>query len=259
MSIFDHYRKEEHIFIEQALEWKGAVETFYEKKRTDFLDPREQEILASVIGKDDTVHLSFWGGDGECERKRALLYPFYEEISKEDFALSLFQLNYPAKFTVIKHRDILGSLIGLGIERRKFGDIMEKEGRFQFIAAAEISSFIEMNLHKVGNASVSVEPISFHRMLPISDVWEEAETTVSSFRLDALTAKMYHLSRSKALTYIEKGLVKVNWKTTEQPDFLLNSDDYVSIRGLGRRKVIETAGQTKKGRFKVTFGKKQDP
>ncbi|MFB4162588.1 RNA-binding protein [Alteribacillus sp. JSM 102045] len=259
MSVFVHFRKEEHAFVEQVMEWKKAVETKFERKLTDFLDPREQDILSSVVGKDETVHLSFWGGAEGCERKRAILYPFYEEVNREDFELTLFEMTYPSKFVTIGHRDVLGSLTGLGLKRNKYGDILEGSGCFQFVTVEDIALFIEMNLQKIGKASVSVEKIPMQSMLPIEDNWEEVQTTVSSFRLDVMIAEMYRLSRSKAAPFIEKGRVKVNWKTVDQASFPLQEGDYVSVRGLGRRKLLNSDGKTKKGRFKISYGKKQDP
>lgn len=257
MSIFEHFHKEEHEFIEKGIEWKNAVETTYEKKLTDFLDPREQDILASVIGKDETVLLSFWGGTAGCERKRALLYPFYEEGTEEAFELSVYEISYPSKFVTINHRDILGSLTGLGLDRRKFGDIIEHEGRFQFVTATDIAPYIQMNLKQIGKGPVSLHKVSAVDVFPVKEIWEEEVTTVASFRLDALIAKLYNLSRNKALSYIEKKLVKVNWKVVESAAHTLQSGDYLSVRGEGRRKLIAIEGQTKKGRWKVTYGRKR--
>ncbi|SDG95636.1 RNA-binding protein YlmH, contains S4-like domain [Alteribacillus persepolensis] len=259
MSILVHFRKDEHAFVEQVLEWKEMVETRYERKLTDFLDPREQDILTSVIGKDDVVHVQFAGGQGGCERKRALLYPFYEQPALADFELALFEVSYPKKFVTIGHRDVLGSLMGLGLKRSKFGDIVEGDGLFQFVAAEDIRLFIEMNLSKIGSASVSVQPAPIEKMLFIDDNYEEIESTVSSFRLDVLIADMYRLSRSKVIPFIEKGRVKVNWKTIDQASFPLEPGDYVSVRGMGRRKFLHAGHKTKKGRYKIRYGKKQDP
>ncbi|MDQ0299058.1 RNA-binding protein YlmH [Salibacterium salarium] len=258
MSVFEHFRKEEYAFVEQALEWKDTVETKFERKLTDFLDPREQDILSSVVGKDETVYLSFWGGSTECERKRALLYPFYEEVSNEDFDLSLFQVTYPVKFVTLEHPDVLGSLTGLGLKRGKYGDILKGNGLFQFVVAEEVALYIEMNLQQIGKATVQTERISVENMLPVQEDWEEIHTTTPSFRLDKMIAEMYRLSRSKALPYIEKGRVKVNWRTIDRPAFTLQPGDYVSVRGQGRRKLMETMGQTKKERFKIKYGKKKD-
>ncbi|MFD2704878.1 YlmH family RNA-binding protein [Salibacterium lacus] len=258
MPVLEHFRKEEHPFVEQALEWKNTVETMYQRRLTGFLNPREQDILASIVGRDEVVYLSFWGGQEHCERKRALLYPFYEEITEDDFDIQLFQITYPQKFVTLTHPDVLGSLTGLGLKREKYGDIVKGDGIFHFTAAADISLYIEMNLEQVGKASVRTEILPLSEMLPLEDHWEEVHTTVSSLRLDVMVAGMYQLSRSKALPFIEKGRVKVNWRTEDKPSFTLEPGDYVSVRGKGRRKFIGSAGETKKQRVRITYGTKTD-
>lgn len=109
MSIYQHYRPEEHDFIDQVLEWKEVVITQYAPKLTDFLDPREQEIVRKVIGKNEDVLLAFHGGAKNAERQRALLYPSYFVPSEEDFQLKGYTLSYPDKFVQIEHRQVLGS------------------------------------------------------------------------------------------------------------------------------------------------------
>ncbi|MFB5660639.1 RNA-binding protein [Alteribacillus sp. HJP-4] len=258
MNLFEHYREDEQTFVEQVLGWKESVETGYERKLTDFLDPRQQDIAASVIGKDETVHFAFDGGMKYSERKRALLYPFYETPERQDFELSYFQLQYPSKFVTLSHRDILGALVGLGLKRGKYGDIVEGNGFFQFAACKDVSLYIEMNLKKVGSASVTLEPIDADSLLEQGEDWQEVHATVSSLRLDVLLAEMFRLSRSKTVPFIDKGRVKVNWRTVEQPSYSLQPGDYISVRGLGRRKLLDEAGRTKKDRLKIIYGKKEN-
>ncbi|MDA3130989.1 RNA-binding protein [Aliibacillus thermotolerans] len=254
MTILDHFRKEEHPFVEQALEWKEGVETRYERKLTEFLDPREQAILSSIVGKDETVFLSFWGGQANSERKRAILYPFYEEVTEEDFELVLFEIIYPNKFITLSHRDCLGALLNIGLVRQKFGDIIEGEGCFQFLTTKEVSMFVQTNLEKVGQASVTLKEKPLHHLLPMKEEWKEKTGFVSSLRLDALLSEMYHLSRNKVLPYIEKKRVKVNWQLMDDPSYPLEAGDYLSVRGLGRRKLFAIDGETKKGRLRIRYG-----
>src|SRR5690625_7764586 len=78
MSIYQHFRPEEQPFVDLVLGWKDDVETQYKTVLTDFLDPREQLIFESVIGKQSDLNLTFFGGYDKAERKRAILAPFYE-------------------------------------------------------------------------------------------------------------------------------------------------------------------------------------
>ena len=51
MSIYQHFRPEEKDFIDQAMNWIDQVKNSYAPKLSDFLDPRQQEILTSLLGK----------------------------------------------------------------------------------------------------------------------------------------------------------------------------------------------------------------
>ncbi|KPD01215.1 hypothetical protein LR69_00372 [Geobacillus sp. BCO2] len=59
MELYQHFRKEEHPFIDQVLEWKEMVSRQYAPKLTDFLDPREQQIVQSIAGGAEDVRAFF--------------------------------------------------------------------------------------------------------------------------------------------------------------------------------------------------------
>ncbi|MDT8859104.1 YlmH/Sll1252 family protein [Alkalihalobacillus sp. MEB130] len=204
------------------------------------------------------MSLSFSGGSRYAERCRLRLTPPYLETSDEDFNLTLFSIDYPSKFVTLQHRDILGSIMNIGIKREKFGDIsLNDNGVAQIIIASEISDYVEMNVQTIGKAPVHLNRIPISEHIIPKDEWIEDVTTTSSMRLDVIMAKIYKLSRSKVSPYIEKGLVKVNWKTVDRTDFTLEAGDYISVRGYGRAKIIAIEGLTKKEKYRLRFGKKQ--
>ncbi|WP_088105018.1 RNA-binding protein [Halalkalibacter urbisdiaboli] len=257
MSIYQHFREEERSFVDQVLEWKYDVGTLHQTKLTDFLDPREQDIVKTVIGHDDDLSLSLWGGSSYSERKRAVLCPSYLDITDEDFQLSLFAIDYPSKFVSIEHRDVLGSLMNIGLKREKFGDIVIEDGIAQLVVASEISDYVEWNVKQIGRATVTLNHIPFSAHINPKDEWDESTATVSSLRLDVVLAEVYKLSRTKVLPYIEKGLVKVNWKVSDQASFLVKEGDHLSVRGLGRSKLHAIEGKTKKDKLRLRFGRKR--
>src|SRR5690606_32228771 len=119
MNIYQHFRKHEREFIDQVLQWKMNVEDTYSPKLTDFLDPREQEIVRTIIGSQGVVQVEFFGDAPLCERKRAFIYPEYIEAEQDDFRIVLFEIEYPKKFVTIEHPQVLGSLMSLGLKRSK--------------------------------------------------------------------------------------------------------------------------------------------
>lgn len=253
MGIYQHFRKEEHPFIDQVLSWKEDVERTYRYKLTDFLDPREQQIVESIVGTNDVdLKLASYGGHEHTERKRMIIAPFYEEITDEMFQISVMEASYPTKFVSIQHRDVMGAFLSLGITRDKLGDIFVPDGKFQIIVCEEIAPYVKINLTEVKNAHVSLKKISATDLHIKEPQWLSSEQIVSSLRLDAVVKEIYGLSRKQAANYIEKKLVKVNFKVVDRVDYQLFAGDLISLRGKGRSKLVDVNGQTRKNKLRIT-------
>ncbi|EIT85011.1 hypothetical protein A374_11955 [Fictibacillus macauensis ZFHKF-1] len=254
MNLYQHFRKDEYPFIDQVLQWKNEVEERFSVKLTDFLDPREQDIATSIIGKDADSSLSFWGGSSHSERRRALIHHAYLEPKPSDFELSVFEIQYPTKFSSLEHRDVLGALMNIGVKRSKFGDIVHSQDRLQVTVANEIKDFIAMNVTKIGRTSVTLQLVEEGAYLHPEERYVEKAGTVSSLRLDVMIAEVYGLSRSKAAPFITSSKVKVNWRKVEDPSFPLQQGDYISLRGFGRSKLLHVGDKTKKDKWRITYG-----
>lgn len=253
MSIYQHFRVDEQTFIDKVLSWKEKVEQTYQYQLSDFLDPREQQIVKSVIGTaNEQFQLVLFGGGDEVERKRIIIAPFYEDIDNKDFHLVLLQASYRRKFNALTHRDIMGAFLSLGIDRKKLGDIVVSDEAFQIIVAAEIAPYIIANLTKIKNASIQLREIALSEKIAKELEWEETLQTVSSMRLDVVLKEIYRLSRKSAAQFIQKKAVKVNYKVVEDQAFQLMEGDLLSVRGKGRSKLVQIHGRTKKDKFRVT-------
>ncbi|GAM14233.1 RNA-binding protein [Mesobacillus selenatarsenatis] len=257
MSIYQHFRPEEREFIDQVINWKEYVEQNYAPKLTDFLDPREQQILSTVIGKHPDVKWELFGGAPGVERKRTLLFPEYLNAKEEDFQVRLFGIDYAKKFVNIEHRQVLGSLMSLGLKRGKFGDILIDGDNVQFFAAEEIADYIRGQLESIGRASIGLSELPLENAVGIAEEWNEMTTTVSSMRLDTVMSALFNISRQKSQQIIQHGQVKVNWTGIENTAFECGEGDVISARGYGRAKIITIEGKTKKDKYRVIAGRKK--
>ncbi|MCH6268357.1 MULTISPECIES: RNA-binding protein [Neobacillus] len=257
MNIYQHFRPEERDYIDQVMQWKNTVELQYAPKLTDFLDPREQHILKTIIGENGDVKYQLFGGWTGAERKRALLFPEYLVPAQEDFQISLFEIDYPKKFVKIEHPNVLGTLMSLGLKRGKFGDILVDDGQIQFLAAKEIGGYISSNLESIGKATVHLIEKPPENIISPKELWEEHELTVSSLRLDTVISGVYNLSRQKSQNYIAAGLVKVNWTQIESPAFVCEIGDMLSVRGHGRVRLSSIDGKTKKEKWRISVGRQK--
>ncbi|HHY74543.1 MAG TPA: RNA-binding protein [Bacillus bacterium] len=255
MSIYQHFRKEEHAFIDQIIEWKEQVKANYTYKLLDFLDPREMEIVESIIGTKEDIKCAFWGGYEQAERKRVILYPEYYEPTREDFDLILFSLQFPSKFVTLEHRQVLGSMMGLGLKRAKFGDILIADNKVQIIVAGQVAEYVKLHLNQIGKTNITLNQIPFAEIITVKEEWQEQTVTVSSMRMDVILAEIFKLSRQKVLPYIHNQFVKVNWKVIDDPSFTCHQGDTLSMRGFGRCKLKRMEGQTKKEKWRIVVVK----
>lgn len=255
MDIYQHFRKDEQPFIDQVFSWKDQVERQYIQKYSDFLDPREQKIYQSIIGNNDQFVLRFFGGTRQAERKQAILAPFYETINKNDFPITVLQASYSTKFVSIEHRDVLGAFVSLGLQRKKIGDIVinKEQGNVQLIVSQDIAEFVRLHLTSIKNATIQLNEISYDEVVEPNLIWQSHQTTVSSLRLDVMIKHIYGFSRQLAGQAIQKGKVKVNFKTVEDPAFTVEEGDVFSLRGKGRSRLTEVLGVSKKEKWKIVY------
>lgn len=254
--LIQHFRKDEQPFIEQVVGWQREVEDRYAPKLTDFLDPRERFIVFSVIGQTEDLIVKAEGKFETAERERLLIAPSYFEAATEDFQITIFRVHYPAKFVQLKHPDVLGALLSLGIDRSKYGDIRVAESTIQFAVAGEVADYVRANLTSIGKVKVQLEEVEAQTpLIQLDEQWIEQLVLISSMRLDVVIATILNLSRQKSQSLVSSGRVKVNWTVRENASFELQEGDIVSVRGFGRFKVLMTEGRTKKDKIRLQIGR----
>lgn len=253
-NVYQHFRTEEYPFIDAVQDWIEQVQMQYAPYLTDFLDPRQAYILETFVRQTADLKFQFYGGYQHAERQRCLIFPDYYEATSKDFEIKLFEINYPTKFATLSHGKVLGTLVSTGIKREFFGDIISDGVNWQVFVASEVSSFVQLQVTKIGNVSVRLEEKSYTEILLPKDNWTEERTTVSSLRLDTVISSVYNISRQRSKQLIETGKVKVNWTEAARPDFVLDLLDIVSVRGFGRLQIQGLEGTTKKEKIRLLLG-----
>lgn len=211
---------------------------------TRFLEP-PMEIACRAAANFAGCEVAFEGGYEGAERRMAGFYAGGAEALS--FPIRRLRVDWNARYGSIGHRDILGALMGLGIERETLGDIaMLKEGALLFVHE-DMADYVAANLESCGRVKVRVSPCG-EEVAPPEPEGTLLYRTVPSQRLDAVLAATCDLSRQKAQEMIRAELVKVDHAVETRADARLEAGSLVSARGLGRFRVQEVAGLTRKGR-----------
>ncbi|QAY65432.1 RNA-binding protein [Paenibacillus protaetiae] len=255
-SLYEHFHPEEKSFVDRAWEWIERSAQQHELKRTDFLDPRQAQIVQMLANREPDVQIMLVGGYPEAERRRALIAPDYRNLDDEPAGLLVLAVHAQGGVQLeLDHGDYLGALLGLGIKRDRIGDIHVHGDFCHIIVAEEIADYLNVHLRQVHRASVLTDILPLEQLQPVVVKLQEMSLSVASMRLDGIASDVYRVSRTKIVDPIRAGRCRVNFKTEEDPSEPLKAGDIVSIKGLGRFKVLETEGVTKKGRVRVKIGK----
>ena len=236
---------------------------------TGFLSLSEQAEFSDLIkdlGQNEglVIHESeylLYGGFDMSERRIACFLPSY--MTKEDFltdqgkspsgiltCLSVRPVN--ARFSDdLTHRDHLGALMNLGIERDRIGDIICSPDHTLVSVLTGSAELIENELTRVKHTTVLCSRIPFSAC-DIEPNFTEIRINIASERADAVIACVFHLSRSSSLGLIKSGLVSVNGREITDAGFTLKAGDRVSVRSKGKFIYEGAGGLTRKGRTSAT-------
>jgi len=223
---------------------------------TYFVSPDLLGDFFQILDQVRDVKFSIFGGYEDAEYVIIALHPDYiETVYPEDFPIKLLVIEAGKHQDEIQHRDILGSLMGLGFSRERMGDIVLLEDRAQVIILEEMGDYALSSLERVGRSKVSVRQETLDAFVQKPIVYEEVATTVKSVRLDAIIASAYGLSRGKAADLIKAKKVKLNYRPITSVSKDLHEGDLISVRGKGRFILNDILDRTKKDRIKIIIKK----
>lgn len=223
---------------------------------TDFLDPSMRGKAFELLTNVRDLKVKAFGGYEEAERVVFALYPDYMDDEDIFFPVDAVKITYNSKFSsALSHRDFLGSILGLGIERVKIGDILVYDGEAYCFADSSISSYIAANLEKAGRTKVLAKITDLNLVkLPEKRI-DVKNVTVSSLRADTVFGAVFGKSRSETQDLIRAERASVNWCTVKSVSDTIKEGDVLSLKGSGRGVLMEIGGTTKKGRIVITVGR----
>ena len=216
---------------------------------TPFLDLQGLSAFHEALPSLPKVPWRLFGGAQGCERKM---------LSFGDESLCGYEMPFPIacirmaplnkKFAdPLTHRDFLGSLMALGMEREMLGDIIvQEDGAFLF-CHSRIADYICQNLLQVKRTSIFCEITD----APPAEALFRTEKRVvqlSSERIDALVAHVFKMSRGDAQRLFPMGKIFVDGKLCESPGYTPKPGQVISVRGYGRMKYTGVESLSKKGK-----------
>lgn len=277
---------ENNLFLKTIQEKYERFCDYYMNMHSDFLSIEQQSLLSGFLRTHMKEGVYLFGGYGDAERQQVVFLPDYSGVPEKVNALAAFAnekekssaiaqilLEYfaenpddcpiclldvsipPAEHRTLGHRDYLGALIGEGIRREKIGDILVAPKGAQIIVAAELGDYLAENFRHAGSVSINVKKASVFTLNGLKSETKNLKFTLSSPRLDNITAGIFGISRKDAAEAISRGKVFVNGREISKPDFTLKGGEKVVLRGKGKAIYNGISGESKKGKLYVNVDK----
>lgn len=221
---------------------------------SDFLSLPEQDLLFSLKAEIEYIPFSLYGGNEACERK-IVRFGLKEILGyEEQYPISCIKIEpLIEKFAdTFTHRDFLGAIMNLGIERDTVGDIFI-EGKTAYVFCHDkIASYICEELSQVKHTHMKCSIVSGENSLHSKEAVEK-ELLVPSLRIDAVVSKMYNMSRNQSLLLFQAKKIFVNGRIQENNSYFLKSGDSITVRGYGKFDFKEEKYRTKKDKTGITI------
>ena len=222
-------------------------------RATGFLSDREQDLAQAALNRAGCTFGRFRGGWPGAERRVLCIEP-PDAWPLEP--LGFVHITWPPAGPAPGHRDLLGAILGLGLERTAVGDILLPPQGCEAWAAvlADKASLIASELTSAGRCPVRAEPCE---ALPPAALQAPEpvlhEATVPALRADAVLGAMLHISRAEAAALINTGRVCVNHLPLRSAHERVYAQDLFTVSGIGRCRLQAIGGKSRKDRVFIQY------
>ncbi len=218
-----------------------------------FLNEAEIAQAENILGEICYYNFSFWGGFKGAQRKVLGVFPSYQQPSIDYF--DVIALFFRIKsFENLTHRDFLGSVLSLGLERSAVGDIVVQGDKVVILTKGSLKAFISSSLKKVSHSKLEFMQ-GYHEEINVNLEFRKAYSTVASGRLDCVLGAILRKSREKSCELLNSSLVKVNYDEISMRTYKVKNGDIISVKGYGKFKITSIENKTRKNRLKLEFEK----
>ena len=213
---------------------------------TPFLDPATARVF---IGRASKASLEAGCFGGYPQAERIMCFCGWDPDPR--YPITALEISWDARFGTVEHHDVLGAVMGLGLSRERFGDLLCYDDHAYLFAHETSARLIEAMLTSCGRVPVHVCVCEHPQIEPRQGLCVTA--TFASPRLDAILSAALRVSRTIAQKLVSQGLVSVNFVQALKPDVQLKPQDVISVRGKGRIIIRQSGGKSKKDRTYITL------
>lgn len=244
-------KDEEHLLLSHIDDLCKEANNKQYVTNSDFLTLQESSLVSKHLTKVNQTY-EFVGGYDDAERLMVLIVPNDGQSflpKREDLMTYLSIEPKSLKFgRKLNHRDYLGALMNLGIDRKVLGDLLMDGQSCTLICLKHMTEFIMKNLLQVRHAGVTITEIDSLADYLGKRSFKRISNTVASLRIDGVMKVCVRASRQDCQKLIQSGHVFVNGVEVHKGSHQIELDDIIVVRGHGKFKMVGIGNLTKKNR-----------
>lgn len=252
-SFLNNITDEDRLLLSRVVDMARTAQEKYVNRFTFFLDQRQQELCRQALASEKLDNYQFWGGFDGAERKVLGCFQSVDEADNDEFPVKSVCFTY-RKADKLSHRDFLGALMSLQIERACVGDILVGQGAANVLVTDKVSDRVVYEITKIGRVGVKA-CYGFDESVKHEVTFAEITGTVASLRADCLLSLALHISREKAASLIEQLGISIDHMICYKPGSVLKQSDAFSVKGYGKYILKSINGVSKKERIRITLCK----
>lgn len=241
-TALDLSKSDDKLLYNQVLSQIFLCRRDYEPKFTDFLYAAKANRILELLPEHKDTSFLTWGGFEGLERIRIGIFPF-DNNTLSDFPIVPVQINFDKFSDKITHRDILGSILGLGIDRGKLGDILIFSQYAVVFLDSDISSFLVGNLKKIGKNKIAITSPDMDMFFIPIEKYKESNISIENPSLSNLISKSFNIGRNDSSALIKSKKVTLNWAVITKDTTNLLIGQTISVRGHGKIVINKITGK----------------
>ena len=226
-----------------------------------FLGLPEQDIYTRLLPELSFIESALFGGSEASERQlavfgseKALGYP-------PEYPIVVVKVSPTAgKFSeMLTHRDYMGAILNLGIDRSLIGDIIVRGNDAYVYCLVSIKEFLCDSLTTVRHTDVvctcAADMENVREIPELQPVLVPVNVNIASERMDSIVAGFTNISRSHIKELFLRQRVLLNGRIITSLSVSPKPGDTITVRGFGKAVYDGVSGKSKKGRLYVTLRK----
>lgn len=228
-----YYTKQERFLISNIVDKYEIYKKTGKSTCSNFLNPFQLKLIIAYLNHHN-IEFSIYEPYDFLEKK--IIY-----FGNDEEFITFYQITCNKEIT---HSQVLGTLFSIGFDENTIGDILIENGKCYYTNLTRLNRFLEENLISISHQLVKLAKVKTLELT--ANHLELLVVLVSSMRLDNVVSKLALCSRKEVVKMHNDEMILLNYKEAKNTSTILKENDILSIRGVGKFRVGNEQGCTKK-------------